>query len=53
MVRVNEFKINDMQGDVFGALHFGTLFNGARSDDVMEPVDDDQEDPCSTEVIQY
>ncbi|KAL7396008.1 hypothetical protein ABVT39_027117 [Epinephelus coioides] len=52
LVRVNEFKTNDMQKDVYAGLHFGTTFNGARTDDMMELLDDDEEDPCSTGVIQ-
>lgn len=39
-------------GDVYTALHFGTVSNGTESNDVIELLDDD-EDLCSTEVIQY
>lgn len=53
LVRVNEFKTNDIQEDVYTTLQFGTVFNGAQSNDVIKLVDDDEEDPCSTEVIQY
>lgn len=38
--------------DVYTALHFGTVSNGTESNDVIELLDDD-EDLCSTEVIQY
>lgn len=39
-------------GDVYTVLHFGTVSNGTESNDVIELLDDD-EDLCSTEVIQY
>lgn len=52
LVRLNEFKTNDMQEDVCRALHFRTAINGAWIADVIEVVDDDEEDACSNEVIQ-
>lgn len=39
-------------GDVYTTLHFGTVSNGNESNDVIELPGDD-EDLCSTEVIQY
>lgn len=40
--------------DVYTALRFGTVSNGTGSNDVIELLDDDEdEDLCSTEVIQY
>lgn len=39
-----------MQKDVYAPLHFGTAFNGAQSDNMIELVEDEEEDPCSNKV---
>lgn len=51
LVRVNEFKTNDMQEDVDHTLNLATAFNGSKADDVIELVHGDEEDSFSTEVI--
>lgn len=51
LVRVNEFKTNDMQKDVYHTLNPATAFNGSKTDDTIELLSDDEEDSFSTEVI--
>lgn len=51
LVRINEFKTNDMQDDVYHTLNLAIVFNGSKADNVIELVHDEEEGSFCTKVI--